>query len=126
MHTLATFRDVLSRIKFGDWTFEVNVQSGMRFELKVVVDGARCNITGEPMSWKGRAWPLSVHMTDGEIVQTAFKAVMTAMEHEIREQFTYRDAAVFDPHYDIEKLVDLRKRPDALKERADHRAQVAA
>lgn len=75
------------------------------------------NVTLAPLAWKGRKWLLSEHMTDGEIVQTAFLATMTAMEHEARERFTYKGQSVFDPHYDIEKLVELRSRPDALKER---------
>lgn len=71
----------------------------------------------KPMPWRGRKWLLSEHMTDGEIVQTAFLATMTAMEHEVRELFTFQGQSVFDPHYDIHKLVALRALPDALKER---------
>jgi hypothetical protein len=85
--------------------------------LRVGDPGATDNVTGAPMAWKGRKWLMSEHMTDGEIVQTVFLATLTAIEHEIRETFTFRGAAVFDPHYDIEKLVELRQRPDALKER---------
>jgi hypothetical protein len=74
--------------------------------------------TSKAMPWKGRWWPLANGMTDGEIVQTIFLATMTALEHETRETFFYKGVSVFDPHYDIEKLVELRKQPDALKERA--------
>lgn len=69
------------------------------------------------MNWKGRKWYLSPHKTDGEVVQTAFKAVMTAMEHEIREMFTYKGVSIFDPHYDIDKLAEFRRRSEAIKER---------
>lgn len=86
--------------------------------LRVGDPNATDNVTGVPMAWKGRKWLLSEHMTDGEIVQTAFLATLTAIEHEIRETFTYCGAAIFDPHYDIHKLVELRQRPDALKERS--------
>jgi hypothetical protein len=58
------------------------------------------NVTGAPVEWRGRKWLLSRHMTAGEIAQTVLKAVLTAAEHEIRE------------------LVELRARPDALKERS--------
>lgn len=75
------------------------------------------NVTGLPHAWRGRKWLLSEHMTDGEIVQTAFLALLTAFEHEARETFLYRGEPIFDPHYDVEKLVDLRRQPDALKER---------
>jgi hypothetical protein len=77
-----------------------------------------CNVTGQTMdAWYGRKWLISEHMTDGEIVQTVFLAVQVAMEHETRELFKYKGQAILDPHYDIEKLVVLRSRPDALKER---------
>lgn len=67
---------------------------------------------------KGRKWRLSLHMTDGEIVQTALMALLAFSEHEIRERFTYRGVTVFDPHYDIEALVALRSAPGgSLKER---------
>lgn len=78
-----------------------------------------CNVTGRENWWAARKWFLSRHMTDGEIIQTVFKACLTAQEHEIRERFLYKGAAIFDPHYDIEKLVALRRSPDALKERGD-------
>lgn len=84
-----------------------------------------CNVTGEPLEWKSRKWLLSRHMTDGEVIQTALKAIMTAEEHEIRERFKYKGQPVFDPHYDIDKLVELRASADALKEREDNR-EVAA
>lgn len=76
-----------------------------------------CNVTGKPLIWKSRKWQLSPHMTDGEIVQTALKACLTAAEHEIREKFKYRGVSIFDPHYDIEKLVELRRQSDSIKER---------
>jgi hypothetical protein len=63
---------------------------------------------------------ISTHMTPGELVQTAFKAVLTFLEHEARENFKYKGVSVFDPHYDIEKLVELRSRPDAIQEREPH------
>jgi len=85
--------------------------------FQVVNNNATDNVTGKPCTWKGRKWLLSQYMTKGEIVQTAFKAVLTAMEHEIRETFTYKGASIFDPHYDIDKLLELRQSSDAIKER---------
>ena len=110
------FREVLERCKFPEFTFCVHSEeSKVYFQIEC---HSRCNVTGKPLTWKGRKWLMSIHMTDGEIVQTAFKAVLTALEHEAREQFMYRGVSIFDPHYDIEKLVELRQRPDALKERS--------
>lgn len=49
-------------------------------------------------------------MTVSELVQTALKAVLTAVEHEVREQFLYRGRAIFNPHCDVEELVALCER----------------
>lgn len=115
MKSQADFRAVLDRIYYPGFRFLLKHDGN--FYLQIACAG-KCNVTGVPMDWEGRKWRLSIHMTDGEVVQTAFMATMAAMEHEIREMFTYRSVSVFDPHYDIEKLVALRQQPDALKERA--------
>jgi hypothetical protein len=39
---------------------------------------------------KSRKWLLSAHMTKTEIVNTAWFAVKTAIEHEAREEFFYQ------------------------------------
>ena len=43
-------------------------------------------------------------MVKSEIVATAFKCVMTSMEHRVREWFLYRDRAIYHPHYDVDAL----------------------
>lgn len=60
-----------------------------------------------PALQSGRRWVLAPSMTKSEIVQTAFKAVLTFAEHEIREQFTYKGQAIFGPHFDVDQLVEL-------------------
>lgn len=89
------------------------------FYLQVRSFDAACNVSGQKISWSGRKWLISPHMTDAEIIQTALKAVLTAAEHEIREQFLYKGQPVFDPHYDIMKLVELRSAEDALSVRTE-------
>ena len=95
----------------------IDVERGYATYLQIVCKGGKCNVSGDELDWKGRKWYMSKHMTDGEIVQTIFKAMMTAMEHELREGFLYRGRAIFDPHYDLDKLWELRGRDDSLKER---------
>ena len=87
------------------------------FYAQIVDLNGVCNVTGATMPWGGRKWLLSMHKTDSEIVQTVFKALMTAMEHEAREQYLYKGVPVLDPHLDIEKLVELRKQDDATAHR---------
>lgn len=74
--------------------------------LRVRCAGDQCNDSGEPMSWTGRKWYISSHSTTSEVVQTALKAVLTAAEHELREQFTYQGVRVFDPHMDLPEVVE--------------------
>jgi hypothetical protein len=82
-----------------------------------VSGSTRCNRTGEPIKWKGRRWPLSYHMTEGEVVQTAWLAIKQAVEHELREVFLYEGLSIFDPHYDIRKLLELRSAEESLRGR---------
>lgn len=109
--------DVLGAMKlpFG-WDLRAAYDGGHVFVQVRCAEGTD-NVTGEPLEWRGRKWLISRHMTAGEIAQTVLKAVLTAAEHEIRELVTYRGQPVFDPHYDVERLVELRARPDALRER---------
>jgi hypothetical protein len=107
--------DVLSRVQFEGFEY-ITATKGEVVFLQIACS-SKCNITGDPMRWTSRKWMLSEHMTDGEIVQTAFLATKVAIEHELRETFYYRGQPIFDPHYDLEKLHDLRSRPDALIKR---------
>jgi hypothetical protein len=118
------FASLLAQISHPGLGFEVGKEDRNYF-LRVVCKDTTDNTTGEAHAWKGRKWRLSTHMTDGEVVQTAFLATMAAIEHETRERFRYKGVSVFDPHYDIDKLVALRSQPDALRERAHGPAAAA-
>ncbi len=56
-------------------------------------------------------------MTNSEVVQTAFKAILTALEHEARELFTYRGVAILDGHYDLEQLASMKQNGVLLVDR---------
>lgn len=60
--------------------------------------------------WRGRKWLLSTHMTEGEIVQTALLACLSAEEHEAREVFQYKGKALFGPHMDMSSLLSIADR----------------
>ena len=60
-------------------------------------------------------------MTDSEIVGTAFKAVLTAIEHEARERFTFKGVPVYDSHLNVHKLVELRQERSNLDGRHEAR-----
>ena len=107
--------ELVQLIEYKDWQFRV-VWEAHRYDqmcLQLNAPDAIDNDTGDLKAWAGRKWRLSVHMTRSEIVQTALMAVLAAEEHEARELFTYRGERVYSPHYDVEKLVELRRAGDS-------------
>jgi len=110
------FEKILESISYKPgWSFVIGRKgSGMFLQIRVT---GRCNVTNTEMIWSSRKWQLSRYMVRSEFVNTVFKAVMTAEEHETRELFTYKGKSIFDPHYNVEKLVELRSNPTALEER---------
>ena len=68
----------------------------------------------------GRKWYVSCHSCRNEVVQTCFKAILTFMEHEVREQFTYKGSKIFGPHYDVDVLADICRWKKNLDYRSKH------
>jgi len=109
-------RKMLESVEYPGFEFGIRGDyGGIYLQIKC---NATCNVTGSPMLWKSRKWRLSRHMTKSELVQTAFKAVLTAIEHEAREKFKYRNQSIFDPHYDVDQLHKLRSSSEALEVRS--------
>ena len=103
--------EILNRCKFPGYSWRVHgdftQQSGPTYlQARFMAD---CNFSGDMKPQATRKWLLSPHMTTSEVVQTAFKCVLTSVEHEAREQFTYRGQNIFGPHFNVEALVELRK-----------------
>ncbi|MCB1998780.1 MAG: hypothetical protein KDG57_23375 [Rhodoferax sp.] len=109
---------ILAFIKFPGYNFRVVGMFDGRMPTYLQASFmAPCNVdSGEPVQQRTRKWLLSAHMTPSELVQTAFKCVLTSQEHEAREQFTYRGAAVFGPHFDVEALVSMVGHQDVRAE----------
>lgn len=68
---------------------------------------APCTKTGEIMEWKGRKWYLSEHMTDDEIIKTAYTAFEAAVKHEVMEGFKVDNIVLFNPHVNYEALLGV-------------------
>lgn len=101
----ARFRAWLQLVEFQDWKFRVSKDESRLFLQLRWMD--TCTVTGKTVPQSSRKWLLSPHMTKSEFVQTCLKAVLTAMEHEVREQFKYRGEAVYRPHYNVDALHEL-------------------
>lgn len=118
--SLLRFQALIARITYPGLTLEVGYDGWQsppsespNFYLRWVDPSAVDNTNPtQAFDSKGRKWRLSPHMVDGEVVATTFKALLTYIEHETREQFTFDGVSVYDSHVDIHKLVALRKGPD--------------
>lgn len=96
---------VVSDIRHDGFIFRVAHDLGAPY-IQLLCHGNDAR-TNEPVLWSSRKWRLSLHMTRSEIVQTALKAVLTAVEHEARERFLYKGQPIFGPHHDVDALVEL-------------------
>jgi hypothetical protein len=94
--------DILEEVTYKDWEFFVGGTHEDPY-LQVQFRDAE----GEEQH--GRKWRLSYHMTKSEVVTTALKAVLTAEEHEAREQFRYRGVRIFGPHIHVDVLADVAR-----------------
>ncbi len=105
-------KKVTSRISFSclEKEFKLLVENdkkgGERVYLQVSYDSI-CTKTGKKDNWKGRKWYLSEHMTDDEVVKTAYVAFEAAVKHEIMEGFKVDGKILFNPHVDFEKLLSV-------------------
>ena len=100
--------EILTLVKYKDWTFHVEERGDHMFLQARFPDADL--VTGEMETQHGRKWILSQWMTPSEVVTTAFKAVITAEEHEIREKFRYRGRMIFGPHFSVDALWEVARR----------------
>ena len=98
----------MSDVRFPGYTFEVHLSGRGEQYL-------RATFCVETFTHHTRRWLLSPAMTKSEVVQTALKCVLAAVEHEAREAFTYRGRAIFGPHFDVDVLWDAAAAPLAQR-----------
>lgn len=83
--------------------FRFGQLDGSGYWIQVVVGDSR-------EEWKGRKWLISFHSTESEVILTALKAVLTFLEHEVRESFLYKNLALFHPHPNLDDLLEIADR----------------
>jgi hypothetical protein len=98
-------QSILKDIEYKDYTFSVIEENDIQFLQLSFEDDCACRDNGRCLHYC-RKWRISPNITKSEFVQMAFTAVMAAEEHEIREKFKYKKAAVFGPHFDVESRVE--------------------
>lgn len=93
---------ILRDVKFQDYKWHVGLRGSYMYLQAEFPE--KSIATGEIEIQKTRKWFLSEHMTKSEVVQTAWKLVLTSIEHEAREAFKYKERRIFGPHFDVDSL----------------------
>lgn len=106
MMSFPEIQNIVANLSIGDMTFLIK-RDGERPYLQVYCSRGIDTKTGNMTSWTSRKWMLSYHMTVTEVVRTAYKAYITALEHEAAEVFQYKGQSIYSPHFDVEKLVTV-------------------
>lgn len=102
-------KSIIEEVEYKQWTLKILEENRIIF-LQVVFE-KKCSCGRDlKMIHYGRKWRISPKITKSELVQTAFKAIISAEEHEIREDFKYKGASIYGPHFNIENLVEIYQR----------------
>lgn len=97
--------EIVGRIEFMDRKVVVS-QVGEGYHLQVQYMEVDVD-TGKMELQKARKWYISPYSTETEIVETAFKACRTSMDHVLKEHFLYRGRRVYSPHFDINARIAM-------------------
>lgn len=106
------FQEIVNQIQYKNWRFHVMQDDcgycghGGRYWLQIRWYD-KDSYTGDIEPQSSRKWFLSEHMTESEVVLTALKAVLTAEEHEAREQFRFNGKRIFNPHPSMVALMQI-------------------
>jgi len=85
---------------------------GYAFLLTTIGDEFRLELTyeeadvygGELSTQTTRPWLISPEATESQVIQTLFKAILTSMEHRVRENFHWMGKPVLMPHLDLREI----------------------
>ena len=96
-------KEYVAECSYPDYTFKIGISRTSAIYLQATYLEAD-TVTGNVETQFTRRWSLSPEMGKSEIVATAFKCILTSMEHRTREWFLYRGKAIYQPHYDVDAL----------------------
>lgn len=92
-----------------------DVSNNGRLYIQIQFDDVN-NIDGTPYRSHCRKWYLSPHMTDQEVVRTAWKAYEGAVIHEASEKFLYGGKMIYGPHICPESLWNIAQNVEHRKD----------
>lgn len=97
--------DVVNSIQYKEgWNFQISQNAENEFVLQLCIPVVDV-LTKEHRLAFGRKWIIPFKQ-EGDILRTALMAVLTMEEHEARELFKYKGAAIYGPHQEISRLLD--------------------
>lgn len=102
-------QETVDRCQFQDYRFylsKVQIDGKTEYVLHAEYDEPD-TVTGEMARQKTREWLLNPWVSKSQVVSTCFKCALTSMEHRTREWFTYKNKAIYQPHYDVEQLAAI-------------------
>lgn len=106
--SISRIRSILSEVRYKDWSLDLRLDPHRNhapyLQWRFV---ARCSKSGASVEQASRKWYLSPFMAESELVLTAFKAALTAGEHECREHFAYQGHRILNPHVSVQALISI-------------------
>lgn len=92
-------KSVVNGVRYEDHEFRVQIEFGESVTLRVAYWEPTDDIgASSPVLMVGRPWVIEFGCHPIQIVQTCFLALMTSMEHRIREEFTWQGLPIMHPH----------------------------
>lgn len=122
---LSEIREIVRLISYKPgWTISANYGGVGGVYIQLSVDASSEDTldsqgSGRRIPWKSGKRYLSPHMCRQEIVGVVFSLIMAAEEHEAREWFRYRGAAIYNAHLDPDVLAEVAKRKASFCVRED-------
>jgi hypothetical protein len=96
-----TIKHILDLVKFKNgWELHLRYDDGRPY-LQIQFDDIDNETGEEGYRAHCRKWMLSYHMTDSELVRTAYLAFQQAIMHEADEKFLFDGRAIYNPHIDV-------------------------
>lgn len=101
--SLAEVKTIIDRISFMDRQFRITERNkGYMLQIEYYEVDVDDSSNTEPVLQRARKWYISPYSTETEIVETAFKACRTSMDHVLKEHFLYLGRRVYSPHFSIQ------------------------
>jgi hypothetical protein len=98
-------KQLLISVNYPDYTFIAETDGRGEMYLRAsYLEPDILTPNGPAVTQLTRRWFIHPNMTKSELIQTAFKCIMTSMEHRVREHFLYNGRRVFGPHFNIDEL----------------------